>query len=358
MESLIHACSSQVTPLTEASVKGHDDVVTAVLDLGANVNNPAPCSGKTALHLACQQGHTTIVEHLIVRGANIDARDFTGSAPIHSAAYSGRKAALLCLINHGADVNSVTTDRVSSLFYAAQNGHLPVVVVLIIRGADLNLSNKEGATPLMMAAGKGHFEVVKFLVEKGAVVDQTTPAADDVTALSQAALSGHLQIVDFLLSAYKDKLNAKTLKLPLYGAAQRGHLEVVKLLVSKGANVDEAAHEGLTPLHRAAFYGHNEVVDYLIGKGAKFEPIGAANLCACKCCGITGVPLKMCTGCQTVYYCGPECQKKDWKEGGEDKHKIQCARLVEMRARYMEKAKNEIEEKMTELGVSGIEEKP
>ena len=46
----------------------------------------------------------------------------------------------------------------------------------------------------------------------------------------------------------------------------------------------------------------------------------------------------MCRGCETVHYsaiCNPEFQKEYWKEDGESMHKIQCARLVEMRARYI-----------------------
>ena len=50
-----------------------------------------------------------------------------------------------------------------------------------------------------------------------------------------------------------------------------GHLEVVKLLVKEGANINQASDEGITPLRQAALYGHQEVVDYLITKGSKFE---------------------------------------------------------------------------------------
>ena len=63
-----------------------------------------------------------------------------------------------------------------------------------------------------------------------------------------------------------------------------------------------------------------------------------------------------CALCLTVCYCSPECQKKDWKEGGVNRHKIQCTRLIEMRARYIEKAKldlkSEFEEQMARFGVS------
>ena len=41
----------------------------------------------------------------------------------------------------------------------------------------------------------------------------------------------------------------------------------------------------------------------------------------------------------TVYYCCKACQVKDWKERGENSHKIQCKSLIEIRAMYMEKAK-------------------
>ena len=49
---------------------------------------------------------------------------------------------------------------------------------------------------------------------------------------------------------------------PLFAAAQGGHLKVAKLLVKKGAKIDQASDEGLTPLYVAALKGHQEVVDY------------------------------------------------------------------------------------------------
>jgi hypothetical protein len=57
----------------------------------------------------------------------------------------------------------------------------------------------------------------------------------------------------------------------LYAAAQRGHLNVVKLLVKKGASIHQASDQGVTPLHVAALEGHQEVVDYLMSKGATFK---------------------------------------------------------------------------------------
>lgn len=130
-----------------------------------------------------------------------------------------------------------------------------------------------------------------------------------------------------------------------------GHFKIVKLLMKKGARVDQASRQGVTPLQLAALQGHHEVVDYLIRKGSKFEAQGNPAK-SCKCCGATDVPLKICSGCGVVCYCSSQCQIKDWKEGGQDNHKTQCKRLVEIREMYAEKAKREIEKKMAEFGVS------
>jgi ankyrin repeat protein len=220
-----------------------------------------------------------------------------------------------------------------------------VVDLLILRGADLHLANNYGSTALMMAAKIGHFEVVKFLVEKGAVVDHVDN--DGGTALCQAPLTGHLEIAEFLVSAGANvnHLDAKGIS-PLHSSALEGQLKVVKLLVKKGADIHQASRQGVTPLHVAALKGHQEVADYLMSKGATFEATGTLD----KCCGAADAPLK-CGLCLSVYYCCKACQERDWKEGGENRHKVQCKNLIEIKARYVEKSKREIEEKMARFGM-------
>ena len=59
--------------------------------------------------------------------------------------------------------------------------------------------------------------------------------------------------------------------VPIIAAAQNGYLEIVKLLIENGANVDSQTELGYTALELAASNGHLEVVDLLIQKGANLS---------------------------------------------------------------------------------------
>ena len=108
-------------------------------------------------------------------------------------------------------------------------------------------------------------------------------------------------------------------------------------------------NKGVNPLQAASFYNRNEVVDYLIKKGADFDNHGNAVVKACKCCGATNLSLKKCSGCGVVWYCSHDCQKKDWRDGGDSCHKIQCHRIKEQRSQYEEKKKEELKEETREI---------
>ncbi|GJQ70821.1 hypothetical protein Trydic_g748 [Trypoxylus dichotomus] len=59
--------------------------------------------------------------------------------------------------------------------------------------------------------------------------------------------------------------------LPIHEACNHGYIEIVKLLVEKGATINDRGGikcDGVTPLHDAAANGHLEIVEYLIDKGA------------------------------------------------------------------------------------------
>lgn len=113
---------------------------------------------------------------------------------------------------------------------------------------DRNVSDE---TKLSVAVLRGNLEDVKLLILKGAV-DVNTKDKLGSTALINASSEGHLEIVKFLVSKGAD-LNIKNKYgyTALMKAANEGHLEVVKFLVKSGADVNIKDKSGDTALHNA-----------------------------------------------------------------------------------------------------------
>ena len=121
-------------------------------------------------------------------------------------------------------------------FRAALGGDLGIVKSLVERGNPADSSDADGSTLLMLASREGHARVVEYLIAQKAAVNRRNKFGDTA----------------------------------LMGACIKGKLDVVKLLLDHGAEINP---EGWTPLHYAAFEGRTEVLKYLIDKGSKKDAI-------------------------------------------------------------------------------------
>jgi hypothetical protein len=95
---------------------------------------------------------------------------------------------------------------------------------------------------------------------------------NDTSALEQAASGGHLEVVRLLLEYGPNvKVDGEYLARALYLAASDGHLEVVRVLLEHGADVEVDGGYHSSPLQRAASGGHLEVVRLLLEHGANVK---------------------------------------------------------------------------------------
>ena len=84
---------------------------------------------------------------------------------------------------------------------------------------------------------------------------------DGSMPLHWASKTGHIEVVRLLLEKGADVNDILT--TPLYWASTNGHVEVVRLLLKKGADVNAASQDGLTPLYKASIGRHIEMVKML-----------------------------------------------------------------------------------------------
>lgn len=121
---------------------------------------------------------------------------------------------------------------------------------------------------LHYAASANSIKSVEMLLALGL----TDRGAEESSPLFIAAQQGYLEIVKLLVANGADiEYSFKGGFTPLYVAAQKGHIDVVQCLHEKGANINHKCHEGSTPLYVAMQEGQLKIVDYLLTSGAIHE---------------------------------------------------------------------------------------
>jgi uncharacterized protein len=142
------------------------------------------------------------------------------------------------------------------------------VVGLALRGFDLNTRNEDGDPGLTLALREGSLKVASFLLTQRSVkAELRNPAGE--SPLMIAAIKGHLELARALI-----RRGAEVNKpgwTPLHYAASRPEpdsLDMVRLLLEHHAYIDAESPNKTTPLMMAAMYGDRSVVRLLVEEGA------------------------------------------------------------------------------------------
>jgi ankyrin repeat protein len=235
-------------PLNAAVIKGNLEIVKLLLENACPLENVNKKDKMTALHFAASGKHVEIAKLLIEKGANVNAKDGFGNGPLFRAGNCEEIGVLL--MKNGADPNMENNNGVCPRKNA-------IVAYDYIRKY-LNDTEKYPATSNFEEAAKfGDSFGVSYYLAKGADVNQ-----EGVRALSVAAGKGKIELVKILLVAGAE-INEIDIaqNTPLFWAAGEGHLEIVKLLVENGANIMAVNKWGISVLD--ACKNHPEVENYI-----------------------------------------------------------------------------------------------
>lgn len=110
-----------------------------------------------------ESGDAGELDHVLARGANINARNQHGMTALMKAAAHGHATMVRALLEHGADPNLARHDRFTALALAAFFGHTETVEILIEHGARIDVTTRCGASAQTWAARRTFEETAQCL---------------------------------------------------------------------------------------------------------------------------------------------------------------------------------------------------
>uniref|UniRef100_A0A8C6N4M2 [histone H3]-lysine(9) N-methyltransferase n=1 Tax=Mus spicilegus TaxID=10103 RepID=A0A8C6N4M2_MUSSI len=173
-----------------------------------------------------------------------------------------QKVILMLLDNLDPNFQSDQQSKRTPLHAAAQKGSVEICHVLLQAGANINAVDKQQRTPLMEAVVNNHLEVARYMVQLGGCVY----SKDGSTCLHHAAKIGNLEMVSLLLSTGQVDVNAQDSGgwTPIIWAAEHKHIDVIRMLLTRGADVTLTDNEENICLHWASFTGSAAIAEVLL----------------------------------------------------------------------------------------------
>jgi ankyrin repeat protein len=247
----------------------------------------AGAASRVELIDAVKAGDRAAVAALLKKGADVNAAEGDGATALHWAVQLEDLESAVALVRAGANVNLANDLGATPLTVAASNGSARAVTLLLEAGADPNKAAAGRESPLMLAAWTGSADAVRALLDAGAAIDAREPERQQ-TALMWAASHRHPSVVRLLVSRGAD-VHLKTAVASAAGrrtrdgvgytalmfAARSGDIESARVLLDGGANADDALDNGLSVLTMATVRGHVPVAVLLLERGANPNASGS-----------------------------------------------------------------------------------
>ncbi|XP_071099037.1 serine/threonine-protein phosphatase 6 regulatory ankyrin repeat subunit B-like [Haliotis cracherodii] len=247
------------TALMRAALYAKKDIFDLLVSKGAD-HKLTDDYNDTVLHLACEGGNRSIVEHLLTL-FDINSRGQYDRTALMVAAVCAKKDVVDLLVSKGADLTLTDDYNNNVLHLACQSGNRSIVEQLLPL-FDINSRGQHGWTAVMGTAVFAKKDTFDLLVSKGA--DLTLTDGDNDNVLHLACEGGNILIVEHLLPMFD--INCRGYKgwTPVMKGAYSGKKDTFQMLLSKGANPSLTGDDNGTLLHAASRGGNIDIVRHVI----------------------------------------------------------------------------------------------
>ncbi|KAG8363717.1 hypothetical protein BUALT_Bualt19G0051400 [Buddleja alternifolia] len=284
LRSLLEAHNADgQTALHLACRRGSVELVEAILECKEAFVDVLDKDGDPPLVFALAAGSPECVRALIKRNANVRSRLREGLGPsvAHVCAYHGQPDCMRELLLAGADPNAVDDETESVLHRAVAKKYTDCAIVILENGGceSMSILNSKHLTPLHLCIMTWNVAVVRRWVELASVediaeaIDIQSPVG---TALCMAASlkkdheSEGRELVRILLAAganptAQDTQHSQT---ALHTASMANDVELVRIILEAGVDVNIRNMQNTIPLHVALARGAKSCVGLLLSAGA------------------------------------------------------------------------------------------
>ena len=285
------------TPLMESVLKDNKEIMVALLNANARINEVTEINGNNALILATVHGSIECLKTLLERGSNVDQQNNNGETALTMAAKFGSVEIIEVLLQHNASIDAQDFCKRTALMHAAITNHVDCVKLLIASGARLDITDnlncdalmhslthheddkcplllirsgsslhnvsRSGFTPLQMCVSRYRIPIIKEMIKYGVNVNQCTFSH---TALWLATDECFEECVKILLNA---NASPNIGRPPLVIAARYSdNLDCINMLLDAGADVNRTDPHWGSFIQAGARQGSCEIVKSALNAGS------------------------------------------------------------------------------------------
>jgi death-associated protein kinase len=231
------------TGLHIAARHGHLPIIEFLLQRKADPNARNKI-GRTPSHDAAANGHANILDLLFRSGSDMNAQDMNGHTALHISCKEHHVSTAILAVRVGCQTDIIDQQCQTALHIACHEGLLPVVQVMCAFGCNTNVQDQNGLTPLHWASKNGDSEMVRYLLLSGADCD--IMSKDQVRCEDMARGESHNSVADLLChlrtnvtaekkSAYIQQLHPTTtpinrIKIKVFGNSGVGKTTLIESL--------------------------------------------------------------------------------------------------------------------------------